>query len=386
MKNILFIILFSIAFAKCDKKSELAENEYEITGTVDDKSLDGKNVILEKRGGFTGFVPVDTVKVENGKFVFRGTATDPELRFITIEGIKDQKINMILENGDIEVDINKDTLYSSVVSGSYNNEKLYEYYKMSKAENAKIKAFEDENTDAIKAARQSNDTATIERLTNGYKGIKEGYKKSNMDFVKNNPDAYINVFIIKDLASKGAIDQTETKELYNGLNEKLKTTTEGKEIADVIAKMEENERRKAAVSAGKKAPDFAAPNPEGKTVSLKDAMGKVTVIDFWASWCRPCRAENPKVVAMYNELHSKGLNIIGVSLDKSDQAWKKAITDDKLTWTHISNLKSWEEPIAKQYGVQSIPATFVLDENGVIVARDLRGSELKAKVEELLAK
>ncbi|MBF7093023.1 TlpA family protein disulfide reductase [Flavobacterium sp. ALJ2] len=120
-------------------------------------------------------------------------------------------------------------------------------------------------------------------------------------------------------------------------------------------------------------------------VSLKESLGKVTIVDFWASWCGPCRKENPNVVAIYKELHSKGLNIIGVSLDKDAKAWKEAIAKDNLTWTQVSNLKFWDEPIAAQYGVQSIPATFILDASGKIVAQDLRGDELKAKIIELLA-
>ncbi len=121
-------------------------------------------------------------------------------------------------------------------------------------------------------------------------------------------------------------------------------------------------------------------------VSLKESLGKVTIVDFWASWCGPCRAENPNVVALYNELHSKGLNIIGVSLDKDAAKWKEAIAKDKLAWTQVSNLKYWDDPIAKHYKVDGIPATFVLDANGKVVASGLRGEELKAKVIELLGK
>ena len=113
-------------------------------------------------------------------------------------------------------------------------------------------------------------------------------------------------------------------------------------------------------------------------------MGKVTIIDFWASWCGPCRAENPNVVAIYNELHSKGLNIIGVSLDEDASKWKAAIAKDKLTWTQVSNLKGWEDPIATAYKVDQIPATFILDAKGNIVAKNLSGEELKAKVIEIL--
>jgi thiol-disulfide isomerase/thioredoxin len=121
-------------------------------------------------------------------------------------------------------------------------------------------------------------------------------------------------------------------------------------------------------------------------VSLKECLGKVTIVDFWASWCEPCRQENPNMVAIYKELHGKGLNIIGVSLDKDAQKWKEAIAKDKLVWNQVSNLKFWEEPIAKQYKVESIPATFILDAKGNIVAQDLRGEELKVKIIELLAK
>ena len=113
-------------------------------------------------------------------------------------------------------------------------------------------------------------------------------------------------------------------------------------------------------------------------------MGKITIIDFWASWCGPCRQENPNVVALYNEYHSKGLNIIGVSLDTNAAKWKEAIAKDKLAWTQISNLKGWEDPIAKQYQIEGIPATLLLDEKGMIIGKDLRGEQLEARVAALL--
>ena len=134
------------------------------------------------------------------------------------------------------------------------------------------------------------------------------------------------------------------------------------------------------------APDFSAPNPQGKTVSLKESLGKVTLVDFWASWCGPCRQENPSVVALYKDYHSKGLNIIGVSLDQDKKKWMDAIAKDQLTWTHISNLKGWEDPIARQYNIESIPATLLLDADGKIIARDLRGADLRNMVASVLGK
>jgi thiol-disulfide isomerase/thioredoxin len=125
---------------------------------------------------------------------------------------------------------------------------------------------------------------------------------------------------------------------------------------------------------------------DGKIISLKSIAGKVTIVDFWASWCGPCRAENPNIVAIYNEFHSKGLNIIGVSLDDDAAKWKSAIAKDKLIWNQVCNLRGWADPIAKQYAVEEIPATFIFDANGNMVAKNLRGAELKVKIALLLSK
>ena len=138
------------------------------------------------------------------------------------------------------------------------------------------------------------------------------------------------------------------------------------------------------VKEGRRAPEFSAPNPEGKSVSLKESLGKITIVDFWASWCGPCRKESPNMVKLYSEFHDKGLNIIGVSLDKDAAKWKEAIATDKLTWTQVSNLKEWKDQIAIQYGVKAIPSTYVLNQYGVVVAKNLTGEALKTKIAELL--
>jgi peroxiredoxin len=170
---------------------------------------------------------------------------------------------------------------------------------------------------------------------------------------------------------------TKIETLYNGLDKSIKDSKAGKSIVKNIKEFK-------TVKEGRRAPEFAAPNPEGKKVTLKESLGKVTIVDFWASWCGPCRKENPNMVALYNEFHDKGLNIIGVSLDDAADKWKEAIAKDKLAWTQVSNLKKWSDPIAVQYGVESIPKTYVLNSFGVVVAKDLSGEALKAKIIELL--
>jgi thiol-disulfide isomerase/thioredoxin len=138
-------------------------------------------------------------------------------------------------------------------------------------------------------------------------------------------------------------------------------------------------------SVGVEAPLFAGPTPEGKEISLESLRGKVVLIDFWASWCGPCRRENPNVVKLYDEYKSKGFEILAVSLDKTKDRWVKAIADDKLTWLHISDLKGWKSKYAQQYGVSSIPQTVLLDREGKIMARNLRGKALEAKLADVFS-
>lgn len=390
MKKILFVLAASAFVMSC---KNLADNEFEITGTVD-PSLNGKNLFLEKQDPATGFKAIDTAKVENGKFTFKGTVKEPDFHFIAIEGKTDQKINLVLEHGSIEVVMDKDSLHKSKTTGTYNNDMLTKYIDATKSYDKEEKDFRNKNKDAYMAAFQKQDQATMEKLNNDYKAIKKKRESFDTDFIKDNPKAYINIFLVGQMA--GNKSPEEAKKLYESLDPELKKTEKGKELGKAYGEVPIPTQAPAAPAAeapgksnaepGSTAPAFSANTPAGKKLSLKEAMGKVTIIDFWASWCKPCRMENPNVVAMYKEYHAKGLNIIGVSLDKDADSWKQAITADNLTWNHVSNLMFWDEPIAKQYGVESIPATFVLDASGKIVAKDLRGAELKAKVAELLAK
>ena len=173
------------------------------------------------------------------------------------------------------------------------------------------------------------------------------------------------------------MEMEELSERYNTLGENAKASEPGKKIAERMEKV-------AAVAIGKVAPDFTLNTPEDKPLSMHSIKGKVKVIDFWASWCGPCRGENPNVVKVYEEFHPKGLEILSVSLDNNKEAWLKAIEDDKLTWNHVSDLQGWNNAAAQLYGVNGIPHLIVLDENNVIVAKNLRGNALKEKIAELL--
>ena len=249
-------------------------------------------------------------------------------------------------------------------------------------------AFQNKNMKKFMEAQQKKDNATIDKLKKEYSTFEKEREEYMNKYPEQNKDSYISLLLVQNMFNSPTFDLKKVKKIYADLDTTLKATKIGKDIETKLKTIETNQKAQAAptvfAEVGKPAPEFSAKNPQGAEVSLKQSLGKVTIIDFWASWCGPCRKEMPNVVALYNELHSKGLNIIGVSLDKDLTKWNEAIAKDKITWTQVSNLKEWAEPIAKQYKVEQIPTTFVLDASGKIVAKDLRGDELKAKVVELL--
>lgn len=380
MKKILLLVSAVALLVSCNKAGD---NEFIITGTIKDIK-DGETVVLEKQDSTGQLKPIDTVKIEKGKFTFTGSATEPEMHLIQVKSLMG-KVPFILENGDITIDINKDSVQNTKVSGTYNNDEFTNYRESGMKVQKKMMKFQQDNMAKMQQAQQKQDTVTMNSLRKEYSKFQEEFMKMSEDYVDSHPKAFISALIVENMFNQMVPDVEKIKKYYAKLDASVKSTKPGKSIKKRLDELTQTATAATATSVGSMAPDFAAPNPEGKTVSLKESLGKVTIIDFWASWCKPCRAENPAVVAMYNELHAKGLNIIGVSLDKEAGAWKEAIAADKLAWNQVSNLKWWKEPIAMTYGVESIPATFLLDANGKIVAKDLRGDALKAKVNELLA-
>lgn len=386
MKKIFFLLSASLLLMSCNK------DKYTISGTIEGLE-NGKTIILETQDeSGMGLKSIDTVKVENGKFVFEGKALEPAFHTLQIEGVQG-KVPFILENGDIEIKVDKDSIQKTKVSGTYNNDEYVKFNEEIKVIQKKLMDFQTKNMQAMNNAQQTKDTAVINGLMQEFSKIQEevgnASKAKYIGYAETHPKSLISALIIQGMLNDPSADTKKAEAIYNGFEESLKNTKPGKAIKTKLAEM----KNPAAAAPAPAAPgasnwrsDFSAPNPEGKVISLKESLGKVTIVDFWASWCGPCRQENPNVVAIYNDLHSKGLNIIGVSLDKDKAKWKEAIAKDKLTWTHVSNLKFWDEPIAKQYGVESIPATFILDASGKIVAKDLRGDALRAKIVELLAK
>jgi peroxiredoxin/ElaB/YqjD/DUF883 family membrane-anchored ribosome-binding protein len=371
MRKLLLLLAISAMLFAC-KNSD----EYVLNGSVKGVA-DGKKVTLEKQNESMGIMmPVDTAKIEKGKFSFKGKIQEPGIYFIGIEGVQ-AKSFVILEHGDIDIAINKDSVFLNKITGTYNNEQLTELNTSGIKVQKKLKAFQDANRAKMQEAMTKKDTAVIKDLRTQYQEIQKEMKQTTEKYVEQHPKSFVSVLLLQTFMNSYDADFKKIEGYYNNLDADIKATKIGKSIAKKIAEMK-------TVTVGRKAPDFSASDVNGKKVSLSESIGRITIIDFWASWCAPCRAESPKVVALYNEFHSKGLNIVGVSLDKDATKWKDAIAKDGLNWTQISNLKEWEDPIAATYGVKAIPATFILNQYGVVVAKDLHGDALRAKIVQML--
>lgn len=383
MKKLILSFLAITALVSCNN---VGSNEYVIEGDANGLK-DGVNVYLQQQDSTGTIIQLDTVKVANGKFSFEGQLVEPMLSFIEVDS-SGSKIPFILEEGNITIKVNKDTIFKSIVGGTYSNDQLTAYGKETEKIQKNMMKFQESNREKIQMAQMNQDTVTMNALMKEFKIYQDQFKEISLKHVDEHPKSYISLFFIKQFINDPSFDLARATKMYENLDPVLKNTKEGKSIKvslDVIKTTEKkNDTVAEEVKIGSKAPDFSAPNQNNVKTSLKSSLGKVTLIDFWASWCGPCRKENPNVVALYKDFHAKGLNIIGVSLDENADKWKEAIAKDQLTWTHVSNLKGWEDPIAKQYFVDGIPATFLLDEKGVIIAKNLRGNELRTKVASLL--
>lgn len=360
MKKILFpAAAVALSLAAC-----VSTPKYTINGTIEGEQING-NVYLMKN--------TDTLAqaaITDGKFVLTGDVANTTNAYLTIEG-KRMRLPMILENVNYTAVVNFTNPMETKVEGPENQRIVNEYMTINMTSRSEQSKLYKEYSEAAK----TNDTAKIKQLREAFDKLSKESNEKQEALIKNNADTYAAAFILTNRMS--GMDAEELSKEFENLGPNAQASEAGQAIAERIKKI-------AAVAVGQVAPDFTLNTPEGQPLSMHSIKGKVKIIDFWASWCGPCRGENPNVVKIYNEFHPKGLEILGVSLDNSKEAWLKAIEEDKLTWNHVSDLKGWGNEAAQLYAVNGIPHMVVLDENNVIVAKNLRGDALRAKVAEML--
>jgi len=384
MKKVL-LILSIICFAfSCEKQEPLAPDTYEITvvakGVINGLRSHIKIVDDGKKAAI-----IDTAIVMNETFTFTGSIKNPAIRVISVNSVNGS-LPFVLEPGRITIELYKDSIVSSKITGTDNNDD----YNLFKTAYLKRNTEISEIRKKAIAAKRSNDFDLFNELVIEDDNLTEALNQYAHDFIAEHPKSQLSLLLLESQIIGKTQDVEKFKSslalLQNVVNRNATNKLLGQKIATFIILKE----AQSNLDIGKIAPDFSAPAPNGEMIALNDIKGKVTIIDFWAAWCGPCRRENPNVVKVYEKYHDKGLEIISISLDGSGRqkdpkaAWLKAIDDDNLTWHHVSNLKYFNEPVARLYNINSIPATFILDENGKIVAKKLRGPALERKISDLL--
>jgi len=327
---------------------------YEISGKIE--GADGISFYLQKT--ISGkIVNLDTAVVTNGLFKMTGGLVEyPEMVYLVTSDRK-RRLSLFLENGKIIITGRLDSLSTAKVTGSKSNDEYYSYQRSLVTLSEKMKKIMEE----YKAALEE---------------IMAEEKSHTKDFIKNNPGSFVSPYLLSNLTRN--ISPGELESIINAMDPEVAKIPVMTEIKSSLTAM-------YSVAVGKKAPDFTLNDVNGKQVALSAKIGpKLLLIDFWAGWCSPCRLENPNVLRVYNDFHKKGFDIIGVSLDRTKGEWIKAIADDKLPWTQVSDLNYFNSVAAKLYNVKAIPANFLLDEKGIIIAVNLRGEALYKKVKEIL--
>ncbi len=366
MERIIKLFFVVLTMAACTSKPH-----YVVKGDI--AGSDSITFFLQKRdAGKT--ITLDSAVSRKGSFTIKGGAVDYPQLIQLVAGSTRKRTAFYLENSEITITGSLDSLFNARVTGSKTQDEYNAFIESNKSLSDKYSMTYQE----YQVARNANNTERIAQIEKQADSIQNEMMKMQKDFVRNNPASYVTPSILLSLSYEMAPEELES--MINGLDTALTALPQIVSLKDRLMVMK-------AVSVGQKAPDFTMNDTSGNPVSLSSKLGpKLLLVDFWAAWCTPCRQENPNVVKVYNAFHKKGFDILGVSLDQKKEDWLKAIADDKLTWTHLSDLKYWGNEAAKLYAVNSIPSNFLLDETGTIVGRNLRGDDLYQKVKEVLGK
>lgn len=353
----------------------MAQNiNYTLKGSIRNLSKPAK-VYLSYRTASSN--ATDSATVQNGKFVFNGSVAEPvkaSLRLVYPDAARSSTdvLALYLEPGNITVNA-VDSIHRATIKGAALNKNNQELTAVLKPFTNRIKSLSAEARALPANQRTPEAEAAFDKR---YEAIEQEQKLVLKDFITTHQPTLVSLDALKSFGGSFP-DAAEVGPLFKKLEPAVKNTITGKQYASWLAGWK-------ATAIGAVAPLFSQNNKDGQPVSLASFKGKYLLVDFWASWCGPCRRKNPGIVKTFNQYKDKNFTILGVSLDSKKEAWLKAVGDDKLDWAQVSDLKFWKNEVAELYGVRAIPQNFLLNPDGKIIAKNLNGEQLAAKLKEVL--
>ncbi|MBS1738396.1 MAG: AhpC/TSA family protein [Bacteroidetes bacterium] len=363
-KTLLILALFSLLFTSLIAQ----DSSYHING----KMHHVENGVLFLNIYENGQTYNDSTFIANGTFEFHGHIASPFFASLTMPSRRDDFFTFYIEPGVINLISRTDSLKNMVAKGSAINEDD----QLLKARMKSVNEWEATNSKMYEAAYKKNERKVMDSLDQLDNTILNTKRKIVADFVKDHPASMRGAMAILQNFAYYA-EATDVEPLFNLLEPSIQASAKGQEIKTMISHYR-------LVAVGNKAPAISQPTPDSAMFNLSDLKGRYVLIDFWASWCGPCRRENPNVVAAFNQFKDKGFTVLGVSYDTNKDQWKKAIKDDQLNWNQVSDLKGWSNATSDLYGIKAIPSNVLIDKEGVIIGKNLFGVDLIKKLQQVI--